>query len=78
MARRAKSRAKATYTRIQRAKDAARVVVGQPPPTRVQPDPKKKRLADPRYRETFNDSKESDDRLLHTDDQQATGRRDQD
>ena len=75
MARRSKSRAKATYTRIQRAKDAARVVVGPPPPTRVQPDPKKKQLAHPRHRETFD---ESDDRPLHTDGQQPTGHRDQD
>jgi len=60
MTRRTKSRAKATYTRVQRAKDAARVVVGPPPPTRVQPDPKKKRFADPRHRETL-------DRLLHAD-----------
>ena len=50
---------KSVFSKVQTAKAHSRAVVGTPPPERVLPDPKAKRLAAPRYKETLAD-------LLHT------------
>lgn len=46
---------KQTLSKVKTAKAHARAVVGAPPPERVLPDPKQKRVASPRYKQTLAD-----------------------
>lgn len=46
---------KRTFSKVKAAKANSRAVVGTPPAERVLPDPKQKRAAQPRYKETLAD-----------------------